>query len=79
MDKYKLERVNRCIFTPILEKVDLHNPQIQALVVSPTRELAIQTQEEIFRLGKDERAKVQVVYGGADIRRQINSLKSHPK
>ncbi len=64
---------------PILEKVDLHNPQIQALVVSPTRELAIQTQEEIFRLGKDEHAKVQVVYGGADIRRQINSLKSHPQ
>ncbi|GAK47354.1 ATP-dependent RNA helicase DeaD [Secundilactobacillus oryzae JCM 18671] len=64
---------------PILEKADLHNSAIQALVVSPTRELAIQTQEEIYKLGKDEHAKVQVVYGGADIRRQINSLKSHPQ
>lgn len=64
---------------PILEKIDKDNPNIQALVISPTRELAIQTQEQIYRLGKDEHAKVQVVYGGADIRRQINSLKSHPQ
>lgn len=64
---------------PILQNIDLKNPNVQALIISPTRELAIQTQEEIYRLGKDEHAKVQVVYGGADIRRQINSLKSHPQ
>ena len=52
---------------------------IQALIISPTRELAIQTQEELYRLGKDKRAKVQVVYGGADIRRQIKSLKHQPE
>lgn len=33
----------------------------------------------MYLLGRDERAKVQVVYGGADIRRQINNLKSHPQ
>ena len=64
---------------PILQRLDFDNHNIQALVVSPTRELAIQTQEEIFRLGKDERAKVQVVYGGADIRRQIRNLKQNPQ
>ena len=64
---------------PILQRLDFDNPNIQALVISPTRELAIQTQEEIFRLGKDERAKVQVVYGGSDIRRQIRNLKQHPQ
>ncbi|POD85101.1 RNA helicase [Lactiplantibacillus plantarum subsp. plantarum] len=64
---------------PILQRLDFNNHNIQALVVSPTRELAIQTQEEIFRLGKDERAKVQVVYGGADIRRQIRNLKQNPQ
>ncbi|MHC0039783.1 DEAD/DEAH box helicase, partial [Pseudoneobacillus sp. C159] len=48
---------------------------IQALVIEPTRELAIQTQEELYRLGRDEHARVQVVYGGADIRRQIRSIK----
>ncbi|KRK88128.1 DEAD/DEAH box helicase [Lentilactobacillus sunkii] len=64
---------------PILQKIDFDNPNVQALIISPTRELAIQTQEEIYRLGKDEKAKVQVVYGGADIRRQINALKGHPQ
>ncbi|GEK29153.1 DEAD/DEAH box helicase [Furfurilactobacillus siliginis] len=64
---------------PILNKIDTSNPNVQALIVSPTRELAIQTQEELYRLGKFEKARVQVVYGGADIRRQINSLKNHPQ
>ncbi|WP_288529657.1 DEAD/DEAH box helicase [uncultured Secundilactobacillus sp.] len=64
---------------PILEMIDKSDPNIQALVISPTRELAIQTQEQMYLLGRDERAKVQVVYGGADIRRQINNLKSHPQ
>ena len=64
---------------PILEHIDTQNPAIQALIISPTRELAIQTQEELYRLGKDKRAKVQVVYGGADIRRQIKSLKHQPE
>lgn len=64
---------------PILQTIDRDDPNIQALVISPTRELAIQTQEQMYQLGRDERAKVQVVYGGADIRRQINSLKSHPQ
>ncbi|MCQ5134538.1 DEAD/DEAH box helicase, partial [Coprococcus eutactus] len=44
---------------PILEHIDPQNPAIQALIISPTRELAIQTQEELYRLGKDKRAKVQ--------------------
>lgn len=64
---------------PILEHIDVKNDSIQALVISPTRELAIQTQEELYRLGKDKKAKVQVVYGGADINRQIRALKKAPQ
>lgn len=64
---------------PIIEHVDLSNPDIQAIVISPTRELAIQTQEELYRLGHDKHVKVQVVYGGADIRRQIKALKKNPQ
>lgn len=64
---------------PTLEHVDVDNPQIQALIISPTRELAIQTEEELFRLGREKHAKVQVVYGGADIRRQIRALDKHPQ
>ncbi|QNQ81790.1 DEAD/DEAH box helicase [Lactobacillus sp. PV012] len=63
---------------PVLQKINPKEKSVQALIIEPTRELAIQTQEELFRLGKDEKAKVQVVYGGADIRRQIRSLKQAP-
>lgn len=60
---------------PILEMIDSENKDVQALVVSPTRELAIQTQEELFKLGRDKHVRVQAVFGGSDIRRQINGLK----
>ena len=62
---------------PVLQQLDLDLRQIQAVIISPIRELAIQTQEELFHLGKEKRAKVQVVYGGADIRRQIKQLEQH--
>lgn len=64
---------------PILQKLDKKAHVIQAVVIEPTRELAIQTQEELFRLGRDEKARVQVVYGGADIGRQIRALKNVPE
>lgn len=64
---------------PVLQHVDVKEEHVQAVVISPTRELAIQTQEELYRLGKDKRARVQVVYGGADIRRQIKLLKHVPQ
>lgn len=64
---------------PMLEQIDITNPDIQALVVAPTRELAIQTQEETFQLGRDKKVKVQSVYGGADIRPQIKRLSKNPQ
>lgn len=64
---------------PMLQKMDSSNRHIQGLVIAPTRELAIQTQEELFRLSRDKKIKVQVVYGGADIGRQIRSLKENPQ
>lgn len=64
---------------PMLEQIDITNPDIQALVIAPTRELAIQTQEEIFQLGRDKKVKVQSVYGGADIRPQIKRLSKNPQ
>ncbi|MCD2255960.1 DEAD/DEAH box helicase [Agrilactobacillus fermenti] len=62
---------------PILNDLDMDSKNIQALVISPTRELAIQTQEELYRLGQDKHARIQVVYGGADIRRQMRSIKNN--
>ena len=63
---------------PMLEKIDTNNRDLQGLVIAPTRELAIQTQEELFRLGRDKKIRVQAVYGGADIGRQIRGLKDRP-
>ena len=60
---------------PVLQHINPKKNIIQAVIISPTRELAIQTQEELYRLGKDKKAKVLAVYGGADIRRQIHQLK----
>ncbi|MCA9766641.1 MAG: DEAD/DEAH box helicase [Carnobacterium sp.] len=63
---------------PMLQKIDINNRAVQGLVIAPTRELAIQTQEELFRLSRDKKVRVQVVYGGADISRQIRALKDAP-
>ena len=64
---------------PILQEIDVQNPHIQAIIISPPRELAVQTQEELQRLGKYRHAKVIAVYGGSDIRRQIKQLREHPQ
>ena len=49
---------------PILQNMDMHDKHIQALVMSPTRELAIQVAEEVSKIGKHMRARVLPVYGG---------------
>lgn len=64
---------------PIVEKIDTKNPAIQALIVAPTRELAIQVSEEIYKIGYDKRVKILAVYGGQDIGRQIRALKNKPQ
>ncbi|MGZ0084276.1 DEAD/DEAH box helicase [Geobacillus icigianus] len=63
---------------PIVEKVDVKNGAIQALVVAPTRELAIQVSEELYKIGAVKRVRVLPIYGGQDIERQIRALKKHP-
>ncbi|AOV06666.1 DEAD/DEAH box helicase [Sporosarcina ureilytica] len=64
---------------PIIENIDTSNRSIQALVIAPTRELAIQVSEELYRIGNDKRAKVLSVYGGQDISRQIRALRNNPQ
>jgi ATP-dependent RNA helicase DeaD len=51
---------------------------VQGIVIAPTRELAIQVSEELFKLGYGKRARVLAVYGGQDIDRQIRALKKKP-
>lgn len=64
---------------PLIEKIDPKNPAIQALIIAPTRELAIQVSEELYKLGYDKRVKLLSVYGGQEIGRQIRALKNKPQ
>lgn len=61
---------------PLLQKIEPKNKKLQAIVLCPTRELAIQVAEEIRRLSKFMHGiKVLPVYGGQEITKQIRSLK----
>lgn len=62
---------------PVLHKIEVEKHYVQTLVVSPTRELAVQTQEELHRLGRYKKVRVQAVYGGASIGTQIQQLKKN--
>ncbi|MBD2700661.1 DEAD/DEAH box helicase [Spirosoma sp. BT702] len=62
---------------PALELVDVQDRSVQALILCPTRELALQVADEIRKLAKYKRGvKIEAIYGGDSIERQIRSLKS---
>ncbi|MCH5273081.1 MAG: DEAD/DEAH box helicase [Lachnospiraceae bacterium] len=61
---------------PLLQRVNPKDRSLQALVLCPTRELAIQVAEELRKLAKFMHGvKVLPIYGGQDITKQIRSLK----
>ena len=61
---------------PLLMKMDPENRKTQAMILCPTRELAIQVAEELRRLAKYMSGiKILPVYGGQEIVKQIRSLK----
>lgn len=67
---------------PILEKLDmnLENKNVQALVLCPTRELAIQVHREFEKLTKYiDNVAVVSVYGGQQIEKQLSALKKRPQ
>lgn len=59
---------------PLIEKINLKGG-VQALVITPTRELAIQVAEEISKIGRHRRVRTLPIYGGQPIDRQIRSLR----
>lgn len=63
---------------PILNMLE-QNSDIEALIITPTRELAIQISDEVFKLGKFLRTKTICIYGGQSIKRQIDLLDKKPK
>ncbi len=60
---------------PILEQIDTQLPHVQALILTPTRELALQVKEAMRQMSGDRSLYVLTVYGGQSIDRQIQRLK----
>lgn len=65
---------------PLLHHVDVSVRHVQCLVLSPTRELCMQIQEEMSKYGSQMRGlRVTAVYGGVPIGGQIREVKSNPQ
>jgi len=60
---------------PILHNLTTDNGDVQCLVLTPTRELAIQVANTIFEYGKYQQVRVLPVYGGSPYGRQIRRIK----
>jgi len=60
---------------PIVEKVDPSRPHVQALVLTPTRELCVQVTDEIARIGQFRGVSAVAIYGGSSMEKQIEALK----
>ncbi|ETT72833.1 DEAD/DEAH box helicase [Paenibacillus sp. FSL R7-277] len=64
---------------PLISKIAREEEKILALVMTPTRELAIQVAEEIGKLTRFKGLRSLAIYGGQDIGRQIRGLKRKPQ
>ncbi len=63
---------------PLVEKIGVESDHIQALVLTPTRELAVQVAEELNKIGQFKGIRTLPIYGGQDINRQIRALSKRP-
>ncbi len=70
-----------CAFgIPAIESLDTYNQNVQVLILCPTRELVIQTTEELTALSKYKKGtRILPIYGGQQIDRQINALRKKPQ
>lgn len=60
---------------PMLERVEPSRREVQAIVLAPTRELAVQVAEAVHRYGRYRGISVLPVYGGQPIERQLRALR----
>ena len=64
---------------PMIEHIDAGSDDLQALILAPTRELALQICDEMNGLlAYYQGIRVTVVYGGTGMQAQINQLQKHP-
>jgi len=61
---------------PIIEKIPEKSGKVQAIILTPTRELAIQVSEELNSLKGDKKLHIVPIYGGQSMPQQLRVLKS---
>ncbi len=61
---------------PIIERIPEKSGKVQAIVLTPTRELAIQVSEELNSLKGDKKLHIVPIYGGQSMTQQLRALKS---
>ena len=61
---------------PMIEKIDVNKPTIQGLIITPTRELAIQITDEVKKLTESKGITILAAYGGQDVEQQVRKLKN---
>ncbi|NLI91155.1 MAG: DEAD/DEAH box helicase [Peptococcaceae bacterium] len=64
---------------PMIQRMESERDTVKGLVITPTRELAIQVAEELNRIGQFKGVRALPIYGGQDIDRQIRALKNRPQ
>jgi ATP-dependent RNA helicase DeaD len=65
---------------PILENLDFSQRNVAAMIICPTRELAVQVAEELRKLGRFKAGlRIATVYGGDSMQRQLKELKAGPQ
>lgn len=64
---------------PLINKISTSEKRIVALIMAPTRELAIQVADEISKLARFKGIRSLPIYGGQDISRQIRALRQKPQ
>jgi ATP-dependent RNA helicase DeaD len=61
---------------PIVERIDTSRGEIQAVVLTPTRELTVQVRDEIAQIGADKGVRVQSIYGGDSMEQQVRGIEA---
>ncbi|SHJ16989.1 ATP-dependent RNA helicase DeaD [Geosporobacter subterraneus DSM 17957] len=62
---------------PMMERIDTEKQHIQSLIITPTRELAIQITAEARKLAAVKGINILAAYGGQDVEQQIRKLKGN--
>ena len=62
---------------PMVERLDPDSDTLQALVLCPTRELAVQVHDDLARLSAG-RLRALAIYGGDSMSRQLDGMRHHP-